>query len=179
MRVRRSSRTTGAVFSPPRPLSSNDFKEWPSEGMHERPKFNSETSTLEKYDFPPTKQPKTTFKKPDMRKKINKTKYNRKGRKSKQDEEVSNKEFAQLIHSTFLAVHGYVKQMKQSNAGNKDNETKASEQNTEALETAEDLFENSCVLYSVCNNIKQADLSKYLENLNLTDSIDIEANSHQ
>lgn len=146
--------------------------------MHERPKFNSETSTLEKYDLPVLKQQKTTFKKPDMRKKINKMKYNRKGRKSKLDEEVSNKEFSMLNQSTFDVVLGYIKQIKRTNnvLVNGTNRTETIKTVLEPSQTVDDLLSDACILYSVCNNISQADLSKQLKSFNF---LNIDENTNQ
>lgn len=39
---RQSCRTTGAILSPPSPLTNKDWKEWPAEGIDDKPVYNPE-----------------------------------------------------------------------------------------------------------------------------------------
>ncbi|KAF2903808.1 hypothetical protein ILUMI_02360 [Ignelater luminosus] len=50
--LRQSCRTSGAIYCPPGPLTKFDYREWPVDGMHERPFYNAETNTIIKYHIP-------------------------------------------------------------------------------------------------------------------------------
>ncbi|XP_017768722.1 PREDICTED: uncharacterized protein LOC108556918 isoform X2 [Nicrophorus vespilloides] len=154
--ARRSSRATGAVFSPPDPLSTNDFKKWPVDGMHEKPRYNAVAKKLEKI-HQVTKQPKM---------KIPKTTHNRRKvpnrrRKPKLITVENDKELENVSHQMLHYVLSYVQQIKECNEILKTNEADAKRN----LKHAEELMKNTSLLYCLTTDTTESNLAEYLRTI--------------
>ncbi|KAF5282765.1 hypothetical protein FQR65_LT02762 [Abscondita terminalis] len=151
--VRQSCRTTGAILRPPSPLNENDFKEWPTEGLHEIPWYNEETGTIERFT---TKNIKITD-----------TKSSTKSVPKQQCRSIEHnfgKVKIEENHLSILAHHrlhftlDYVNELKEFNKLTKKNEV-----NCDSLDKVSSMLYDTCELYSLLNNTGLLPLAKYIE----------------
>lgn len=198
--TRKANINTAASSSPPAALTNKNYKEWPTEGLHERPVYNMATKKIEKLDFKPVEdkrkaplkrneanavKPTTKGKKPGKKGK-RKAPNRSKNAKRESPERGISKEFAALTHETLQEVMKYVSQVKEYNELRSGN-AKAAEPQTETgsliddansllevvrsstmeenLSAAVDLLTDSCVLYSLANDVCQASVAKYLKSV--------------
>ncbi|GJQ70348.1 hypothetical protein Trydic_g22782 [Trypoxylus dichotomus] len=193
---RKSTRNTGAVLSPPGVLTDKDYKEWPTEGLHERPIFNMATKKIEKFDFKSVDDKrKSPLKRNDVVavKTVKGKKPGKKGKrkapnrskkaKSESPEKGISKEFASLTHETLQEVIKYVSQVKEYNdiRSGKLNDTEPREATDSLIDDAQllvtvvrssnmeenlnhavDLLTDTCILYSLANNVCQASVAKVI-----------------
>ncbi|XP_022903568.1 uncharacterized protein [Onthophagus taurus] len=150
----------GAILNPPPLLTNENFKEWPVEGMHEKPVYNPTSKKLEIFGKEKKKAPVRKVK--EVVKKRTFKKGKRRICKNKIQEEVNegvSKEFATLTHETLQEVIGYVQQIKDYNSIVKE------EKKLINLESLKQLVTDSCVLYSIANDVPQKSVSKYLKTI--------------
>lgn len=159
---RQSCRTTGAILSPPRALRKEDWKEWPSEGLHERPFYNTSTKLLHRFDR------NMKFVKELERSVAGASSENNGRQKLKPDEELEI-----LTHKSLHATLRYVSDVKlfncikrEANASclgdfwrmnGSDDETNVSD--------ACDLLLDTSRLYCLCNNVTEKNMVRYLDTL--------------
>lgn len=147
---RQSCRTTGAILSPPAPLTNKDWKEWPTHGLHNRPVYNpSESSSI------------TT---------------DRKERKKYLDVTDDCSNFGVLMHESLHLGLSYVKAVKEYNTIIKNREKtdvefpkngikKTKNGVAENLKQACDVLLDVCRLYCVSNDIGEEFLAKYIDSI--------------
>lgn len=187
------------MLSPPVALTNKDYKEWPAEGLHERPVFNMATKKIDKFDFIPVDDKRKT---PQKRSETNTTKVikgkklgkkgkrkapNRSKKEMKEPSEKGiSKEFASLTHETLQEVIKYVSQVKEYNDIRRGNISEITNQTEtgcliddaksllkvissstmeENLNNAVDLLTDSCILYSLANDVCQGSVAKYLKSV--------------
>lgn len=197
--LRRSLRTKlncGAVYCPPSPIGLKHLRDWPAEGMHERPEYNPVTNTIEPFD---------SYIRNISHENKSSTKPNDISNTSAEDE---NHTLAQLCHDMLHHVLAYVATVKvmqdQEDERKKlqetDNHSKMNFLTNLALEKTDsfderiwqvltdtvkhinspkltdskftelkDLIENSILLYCFTNNVSRSNVSRYIANINPAD----------
>lgn len=161
---RQSCRTTGAILSPPRALTPTDWKDWPSEGLHEKPFYNPDTKCLHIFDR------NTKF----IRKlETDSPKYECSNKKMVTSKIELDDDLATLTHKCLHSVLRYVVDVKRYNrirendaleklcnliSSNKDNICKAQE-----------ILLETCKLYCLCNGVTEMELARYIDSLSESD----------
>lgn len=154
-------------MSPPRALRRKDWKEWPSEGLHEKPFYNPDTKCMHHFDkdslFTSKLEEETTNE--STSKKIVQ-------RKREVDDDL-----ATLTHQTLHSVLGYVADVKRYNRIRE----KAKKHylgdfwslfSTIADNNVRDACEillNSCKLYCLCHGINEKDMVSYINSISVSD----------
>lgn len=154
-------------------------RNWPAEGLHERPVYNEQTAEIEKFDFVITQSHKIAAKvKPEKKRKLKvpKKKYipkrinvrkNNKNTKKTEDELVPIKDILGLIKETSqLYVESFLKNVAscrrngfyKCSSGNKENDGiqggKSEEKavvHSDCSEKYDAVLKNQCQIYSLCN----------------------------
>lgn len=178
---RQSCRTTGAILSPPRPLSKHDWKEWPAAGLHERPFYNPLTNTLEKFDIGNVN---TSINADIISDEIKNSKDLLTNIRKKKSSANSIERFAILTHESLHLALEYVADVKEYNKIKKNIKveihlTSANEKEdffqkdlklaSDCLETnlrqACDVLLDVSKLYCCANRVQHKDLAKYISTI--------------
>ncbi|GLV41449.1 hypothetical protein CBL_06679 [Carabus blaptoides fortunei] len=199
--LRRSLRTKlncGAVYCPPSPITIKHYREWPVEGMHERPEYNPVTNKIEPFDS-------------HIRNISGKNQSTTKANADSCSSSDNDDTLAQLCHEMLHHVLAYVATVKVMQYQEDEEEvlrvtdTKMEFLTTLALEKSanfddrvwdvlkdtvqninqpptvtdsrlselRELIENSILLYCFTNNVSRSNVSKYIASMNPTDIIQL------
>lgn len=164
------SSSTSSTSSSRSPIPSEYMREWPVDGMHERPHYNPLTGEIEKYDHvpkpksKPLPQPTRTNKK--GKRHIAQSAAKKKPLTARQkllEAERINKEFAVLTHETFHDMIDYVKQFKRANVlmAKEKQDSDNTDKYNDKLRKVKDMLLDNSIFYCLANNVTQKDLAKY------------------
>lgn len=154
-------------MSPPRALRSEDWKEWPSEGLHEKPFFNPLTKRLHRFD----KNAKFTSKLDGNE--ICKCACE----KSLQGKLKVDDDLATLTHHCLHSVLSYVVNVKRCNRIREGAKKQylgdfwslfSTVADSNVLEAREVLLD-TCKLYCLCNGVSETDMVRYIDSLIASD----------
>lgn len=165
-----SSSSTSSTSPSRSPIPSEYMRDWPVDGMHERPNYNTLTGEIEKYDHvpkpkcKPTQQTTRAFKKGKRRvAQIDAKKKPLTARQKLLETERINKEFAVLTHETFYGLVDYLKDFKRANQLiNKDKQdSDSNDKFINDLQKIKDMLLDNSTFYCLANNVTQKALAKY------------------
>lgn len=154
-------------MSPPRALKSEDWKDWPSEGLHEKPFYNPSTKRLHHFD----KNVEFTSKLED-----DETQQRTSKIKAERKLEV-NDDLATSTHKCLHSVLRYIVDIKQFNTIREKAKKHylgefwslfTSIASGNVCEAREVLLD-TCKLYCLCNGVSENDMVRYIDSLSARD----------
>ncbi|KAK5645982.1 hypothetical protein RI129_004446 [Pyrocoelia pectoralis] len=157
--VRQSNRTTGAILNPPSPLKEKDYREWPTEGLHETSWYNEQTSRIEYING-------------GVNTKVGKV-INVKT-VAVSDPSITDLKFKRhhdqldvLAHNNLHQVLDYVSDVKEfcTILDQRSSSSEEKDGRKDVLNNLTKLLYNTCDLYSVLNNTDTGSVTKYIRSL--------------
>lgn len=147
-------------------MQTTDWKDWPSEGLHERPFYNPNTKTIHLFDKD------TKF--------ISKLEQSSECLFTKNiiEKVEVDEHLATLTHQCLHFVLGYVIDIKQYNEIREKTRKcslgefyglfSTADKNNNIRDACE-LLLDSCKLYCLCNSVSEVDLARYIDSLSVRD----------
>ncbi|XP_018319455.1 uncharacterized protein LOC108732947 isoform X2 [Agrilus planipennis] len=176
-KCRRSNRLTKIVSNPLSPLNRSDLRDWPDDGMHERPVYNETTNSIDKLDpFLKNKQAKTSNKEnqsPSTRKLPKKAKRKKNIANKKRKEQEKEIDLSFLVHERLQLILGYISQLKIYERVMNNTSSSASDgvANQKQFPFVYELLTDASVLYSIVNGVEQTDMAKYLTSVDPNEAL--------